>query len=412
MDKKDKYFFTATMLLLVFILSVQMIYLTGLATTPSILILASENYGFPFFLIGFLITIFVIPLAYFGYKSRLRLIRYTSIFLLVFTFATWLSPFALPLAVCGIIAYDIMVFVFSKRNKNNGALLHSELFGGIINLSIAVPFFIMFLSSLFLPLCSAVGPSSGACRGSLNIRSLNIFLVIITIIIVTIMGVVTLDGTLMLVQSISKLRILNAYSRLKTYAANKPEQYEAIQPNRVNTAKSTSKFVYIPIEIKAGLLIAFFFAVLGAMVLILLILLSLGISIGILSALSVFSPISSLRAIGSLAVTFLMVVILLDFYLMLRIAKMWNAANSGNKERLKELNSSFWAIIATLSVFLTPAGIILLIMHAPINNIKRGLSSADLDKLIKLKKLLDNKVITKKEYNAEKKRTLSGLRDN
>ncbi|MEM3829026.1 MAG: hypothetical protein QXP36_07430 [Conexivisphaerales archaeon] len=404
MDKKDKYFFTATMLLLIFILSVQMIYLTGLATTPSILILASENYGFPFFLIGFLITIFVIPLAYFGYKSRLRLIRYTSIFLLVFTFATWLSLFALPLAVCGIIAYDIMVFVFSKRNKNNGALLHSELFGGIINLLIAVPFFTMLLSYLFLPLCSAVGPSGGACRGSLNIFS---------VIIITIIGVTALDGTLMLVQSISKLRILNAYSRLKTYAANKPERYEAIQPNRVNTIKSTSEFVYIPIEIKAGLLIAFLFAVLGAIILIPAILLLLGISIKILSALSVFSPISSsLRAIGSLAVKFLIVIILLDFYLMLRIAKMWNAANSGNKERLKELNSSFWAIIATLSGFLTPAGIILLIMHAPINNIKRGLSSADLDKLIKLKKLLDNKVITKEEYNAEKKRTLSGLRDN
>ena len=91
---------------------------------------------------------------------------------------------------------------------------------------------------------------------------------------------------------------------------------------------------------------------------------------------------------------------------------MWNAANSGDGKKLKKLNSSFWAIIAILSGFLAPAGIILLIMHAPIENIKRGLSYADLDKLTKLKKLLDDKVITKEEYNAEKNRTLGGLRNN
>jgi len=49
-------------------------------------------------------------------------------------------------------------------------------------------------------------------------------------------------------------------------------------------------------------------------------------------------------------------------------------------------------------------------MHSPIGNIKRGLSVADLDRLTKLKKLYDEKVITKEEYEIERKRILGGYK--
>ncbi len=89
---------------------------------------------------------------------------------------------------------------------------------------------------------------------------------------------------------------------------------------------------------------------------------------------------------------------------------MWDAANKGDVNKLKKLNSTLWAIIAILTVFLAPTGIILLIMRSPIDNIKHGLSFRDLEKLSKLKKLLDEKVITKDIYEAERKRILGGLK--
>jgi len=106
----------------------------------------------------------------------------------------------------------------------------------------------------------------------------------------------------------------------------------------------------------------------------------------------------------------LSLLLLFFVYILIRIGWMWGAANSGDIKRLKRLNSIGWAIVAIITVIFAPVGVILLIMHSPIDNIKRGLSVADLNRLIKLKKLYDGKVITKEEYEIERKRILGGYK--
>ena len=404
MDKKDKYFWASLTLLSLFLLSLSVFWFITIgessAVAVSLINAASNNFSSDFLLTAFLITILVIPLAYFSNRSNLKLIKYISIFLLVVTLISWLNILALLLAAFGLIAYNIAIIILSKRNKNNAMLSYSEFFGAVINLLIAVPFFTAFIYYISLSSCSAIGPAGGRCSNGLTLFT---FLFLMPVLIFSILGII------MLIQS---KRLFSIYNLLKGELVSKPKKQVVLNKSIIQTSEK-SEFMYMPIEIKVGLLVAFFFDILAAIVLIPVMLMSLGMSIGILSALSVFSSISSsFRILGSFAVVFLLILTFLALYLVLRIAKMWNAANSGDGKKLKKLNSSFWAIIAILSGFLAPAGIILLIMHAPIENIKRGLSSADLDKLTKLKKLLDDKVITKEEYNAEKNRTLSGLRNN
>lgn len=399
MDKKDKYFFVVLILLGLFLISPLFIRGYDFSSLGQMETF-SNNSGSPFLIAAFLITILVIPLTYFGYKSNLRLIKYVSIILLTLTLISWLNILAVLLAALGLIAYDIIIIIFSKRNKNNDALSYSEFFGAVITLLIMVTFFIPLIHYISLPSCSAIRLTGGECNNGVSI-----FILLLSLVPFLIFGIL---GIIMLIQS-KCLSII--YNVLKKTLSSKLKKQVVINRATRQTSKK-SEFMYMPVEIKIGLLVAFFFDILAAFVLIPVMLMSLGVGIGILSALSVFSSISSsFRALGFFAVIFLLILIFLAFYLILRIAKMWNAANSGDGKKLKKLNSSFWAIIAILSGFLAPAGIILLIMHAPIENIKRGLSSADLDKLTKLKKLLDDKVITKEEYNAEKKRTLGGLGD-
>jgi hypothetical protein len=418
MDKKDKYFFAGLALLSLFLLSLSVSWFIKGVELYSVSKIngASNGYHSDFLLTAFLITILVIPLAYFGNKSNLRLIKYISIFLLAVTLISWLNILAILLAAIGLIAYNIAIITFSKRNKNNAMLSYSEFFGAVINLLIVISFFIGFIHYFSLPSCAAIGPAGGQCSNGFTIFTftLFIFLELVPVLIFSILGIIMLiqSKCLFSIYNLLKKGLFSIYNLLKKELGSKPKKQVVLNKSIIQTSKK-SEFMYMPIEIKVGLLVAFFFDILAAIVLIPVILISLGMSIGILSALSVFSSISSsFRILGSFAVTSLLILIFLALYLVLRIAKMWNAANSGDGKKLKKLNSSFWAIIAILSVFLAPAGIILLIMHAPIENIKRGLSSADLDKLTKLKKLLDDKVITKEEYNAEKNRTLGGLRNN
>jgi hypothetical protein len=89
-----------------------------------------------------------------------------------------------------------------------------------------------------------------------------------------------------------------------------------------------------------------------------------------------------------------------------RTNRMRGAANSGDIPLLKQLNSVGMAIVALIFTGVIP-GIMLLVAHGPIEELGTqraggGMPSDSLDKLTKLKTLLDSGVITKDEYEAQK----------
>ncbi len=95
-----------------------------------------------------------------------------------------------------------------------------------------------------------------------------------------------------------------------------------------------------------------------------------------------------------------------------RVSRMRNAANRGDINGLKSLNSLGWAIVALIFSGIIP-GIMLLIVHSPIQELSTrtmstgGTSMEDLERLAKLKSLLDQGVITKDEFEAQKNRIMN-----
>jgi putative membrane protein len=92
--------------------------------------------------------------------------------------------------------------------------------------------------------------------------------------------------------------------------------------------------------------------------------------------------------------------------------RMRNAANRGDLVQLKGLNSIGWAIVALIFSGVIP-GVMLLVVHSPIESLstkpperRGGISTEDLDRLAKLKSLMDSKVISKEEFESQKNRIL------
>lgn len=353
----------------------------------------------PFLYSAFLATLFIFLLFYFGYKSGLRSIKYLSTLLLVLTLLSWLSPLALLLNAILIIAYSALIIVLSKRNKNNKMLFYSEFFDGIANLIVLLPFLISLFYFFSLPSCASnIHPIQGPCNAGFNFSVFYFYGIPIFVF-----GVFTV---ILLWQSAPEV-----YNKLKsslTFVSKPQKPYVVL--HKVEKEQRRSEFTYTPVEIKIGLLVAFLFTIIGGLLAISLLLASLGITGLATIIFSRFIQTSTIINVATVLVLPLLIVFILSFYLVIRVAKMWDAANKGDVNKLKKLNSTLWAIIAILTVFLAPTGIILLIMRSPIDNIKHGLSFRDLEKLSKLKKLLDEKVITKDIYEAERKRILGGLK--
>lgn len=205
-DKKDMYFIVATAILLA------VIVVLSLNTESGFQQFEGLNYTSPVLLSAFLITLFIIPLAYFGYKSRLRIIRYISILLLVLTLASWLSLYALMLTAILIVAYNITVIILSKRNRNNKILLYSEFFDGIVNLIIILPFLMMTFNLFSLPSCSLGLPE--ACNSGL------IYFDIIGVTPIFIFGIFAI---ILFKQSASDI-----YSTLKKHLPSRPKSHIVI----------------------------------------------------------------------------------------------------------------------------------------------------------------------------------------
>jgi hypothetical protein len=359
----------------------------------SLLPILNSNTNSPFLLSAIVSTLLVLFLAYFGWKSKKQLLRYVSIFLLIFTFASWLSFVALFLATIAIIIYNILAII-SKPSKSDKALLYSTLFGGLMDISIALPFLSWVVALLSLPPCPIVG--QGTCNPGLNL---------FYIILIIISGFFLIFGILLIKPAASETvdAIKSWYSTKK----KKSKVMNTVKPVDHNKKEKSgeSAFTYIPIEIKLGLLLAIFLAIIG-------VILNLSIILYIIGITSLFLIFPNFIA-SSMIIKFanflfvpLVLILAVSIYLLLRISAMWNAANAGNKNKLKELNSTAWAIIAIITVFLAPAGIVLLILHSPIDNLKKGLSMRDLERLAKLKKLFNEKVISKEEYEIERKRII------
>lgn len=85
-----------------------------------------------------------------------------------------------------------------------------------------------------------------------------------------------------------------------------------------------------------------------------------------------------------------------------RTNRMRIAANKSNVQQLKKLNSIGWAIVALIFTLIIP-GVMLLIAHGPIKDLQGdGFSDETIEKLIKLKSLLDSGVISREEFEQQK----------
>jgi len=113
-----------------------------------------------------------------------------------------------------------------------------------------------------------------------------------------------------------------------------------------------------------------------------------------------------------IGITYIIVFLILmipSILVMNRTNMMRKAANKGNIAMLKELNSIGWAIVALIFAGIIP-GVMLLIAHGPIEELgtEGEMSSDNLDRVLKLKSLMDSGVITKEEFEAQKNKLLHG----
>ncbi|MEM3265284.1 MAG: SHOCT domain-containing protein [Nitrososphaeria archaeon] len=106
----------------------------------------------------------------------------------------------------------------------------------------------------------------------------------------------------------------------------------------------------------------------------------------------------------------LLILMIPSILVMRRIGRMRKAAKNNDVSRLKELNSIGWAIVALIFTGIIP-GVMLLIAHGPIDELvaEGGLSENNIDKIIKLKTLMDSGVISKEDFEAQKNKLLHGV---
>ncbi len=105
---------------------------------------------------------------------------------------------------------------------------------------------------------------------------------------------------------------------------------------------------------------------------------------------------------------FFLIWIIPTIVIMRHIGSMYKAASNSNIAQLKEANTLSWAIIALIFAGVIP-GIMLLITYGQINALSAETAAKpsspetdSIDKLSKLKTLLDSNLITKEEFDAQK----------
>jgi len=159
--------------------------------------------------------------------------------------------------------------------------------------------------------------------------------------------------------------------------------------------------------IKTEILVAWIFALLIAIVWAILFLTYL-IGFGLLAASTCYAGYCTANPFAAIAIIygiFFFIWMIPSILVLRRTNKLRGAANKGDISTLKQLNSIGWAIVALIFTFVP--GIMLLVAHGPIESLgtaemARASGAIDLDKLTKLKSLLDSGAITKEEFESQK----------
>lgn len=108
--------------------------------------------------------------------------------------------------------------------------------------------------------------------------------------------------------------------------------------------------------------------------------------------------------------------LVVSLLVMLRVNRMRNAASRGDARLLKELNSMGWAIIGLLAGIVP--GVLMLVANSEINAlpsvmaaVKSDFSADAMDKLMRLKQMVDSGTITQQDFELQKQRILHGSVD-
>ncbi|MGC8979660.1 MAG: SHOCT domain-containing protein [Caldisericum sp.] len=112
--------------------------------------------------------------------------------------------------------------------------------------------------------------------------------------------------------------------------------------------------------------------------------------------------VTSILVTAIVYIVVFLILLIPTILVIIRTNKMRIAANKGDIKTLKELNSIGWAIVALIFSGIIP-GIMLLVAAGPINSLEEGgLSDEIIDKMMKLKTMLDSGLITKEEFDQQK----------
>ena len=167
-------------------------------------------------------------------------------------------------------------------------------------------------------------------------------------------------------------------------------------------------------SIKTYTLVAWIFSILTVVAWVILFLYFF-VAMFIFGLLGAFYYYGAVAAVGFIYGIILLVFMIPSIIVMRRSGRLYKAAGRGDIQALKANNSLGWAVVALIFTGVIP-GIMLLIAHGPINDLKmtaasRGsiLETDALDKLERLKSLLDSGVINKEEFDAQKKRIMGPI---
>ena len=151
-------------------------------------------------------------------------------------------------------------------------------------------------------------------------------------------------------------------------------------------------------NIKTELLVAMIFLILTLIGSIIFFVFFIFLLLFVSSNSGVSGPPISFPPIGILGLVFFIPALII----LLRVREMQGAADKGNVEKLKSLNSLGVAIIALILTGIIP-GIMLLIAYSEINQLNTEMDQVDpMERINALKQMLDEGIIGKEEFEAKK----------
>jgi hypothetical protein len=159
-------------------------------------------------------------------------------------------------------------------------------------------------------------------------------------------------------------------------------------------------------SVKTEILIAWIFAILVFIGWVIALIYSVVILLIVDGIIALYSPLVAIGIVYSIVFLILMIPSIL---VMLRVGRMYKAAKKEDVDSLKSLNSIGWAIVALIFSGIIP-GVMLLVAHGPIEELSSSATSNEnLDKVLKLKALLDSGVISREDFELQKDKLLHGI---